>query len=264
MSIFFTTAKTRLDKRLFWDLLFEMTKKELTARYKNTYFGFLWIFVNPLLQMLVIGFIFRLFIKEPIENYYLYLLVGLLVWNFFSLSLNKATQSIVNERSLIKKAKFPREVIPISIVLSNFIHLLLSLILILVPVIYLKLLSIYNIPGLLFALFLLLAFTVGFSLITAAINVRFRDVNFFVQAILILWFYATPIVYSIEVVPHELMWLWRINPLTVIVQFFQSALVSATKPGLAMFIANTTIIVLVFILGNMIFWHESKNFDDWL
>src|SRR3990167_5732195 len=102
--------------RHFFDLLIGMTEKELRARYKNTLFGFLWMFINPLLQMLVIGFIFRLFIKEPIENYFLYLLVGLLVWNFFSLSLTKTTPSIVNERSLIKKAKFPREVIPLSII----------------------------------------------------------------------------------------------------------------------------------------------------
>src|SRR3989304_8777518 len=109
----------------FIELLTVMTEKELKARYKNTFFGFLWIVVNPLLQMLVIGFIFRLFIKEPIENYYLYLFAGLLVWNFFSISLTKATPSIVSERSLIKKANFPRSVIPLSIILSNLIHLLL-------------------------------------------------------------------------------------------------------------------------------------------
>ena len=73
----------RENTRHFLELLLRMTEKELRARYKNTLFGFLWIVVNPLLQMLVIGFIFRLFIKEPIKNYFLYLPVGLLVWNFF-------------------------------------------------------------------------------------------------------------------------------------------------------------------------------------
>src|SRR3989304_7521187 len=102
----------------FWDLLWGMTEKELRARYKNTVFGFLWILVNPILQMLVIGFIFAFFLKEPIEHYYFYLFAGLLIWNFFSLSLSKATPSIVYERNLIKKAVFPRSVIPLSIIVS--------------------------------------------------------------------------------------------------------------------------------------------------
>lgn len=250
--------------RHFFELLFGMTEKELRARYKNTFFGFLWIVVNPLLQMLVIGFIFRLFIKEPINNYFLYLLVGLLVWNFFSLSLTKATTSIVNERALIKKAKFPREVIPLSIILSNFIHLFIALLLLIVPILILGTLSITSFPHLILGFLLLITFTVGLALFTTALNVRFRDVNFFVQAVLILWFYATPIVYSINVVPRNLIWLWRINPLTSVMQLFQNALVSAPPPGPAMLLVNTTIILFVVILGVRLFSSESKNFDDWI
>lgn len=254
----------RENTRHFIDLLIGMTEKELRARYKNTLFGFLWIVVNPLLQMLVIGFIFRLFIKEPIENYFLYLLAGLLVWNFFSLSLTKATPSIVNERALIKKAKFPRSVIPLSIILSNFIHLLLAFVLLFIPVLVLGTLSNLWILQLLLGLLLLVGVTVGLSLVTTALDVRFRDVNFFVQAALILWFYATPIVYSINVVPYRLMWFWRINPLTSVMQLFQSALVSAPPPGPAMLLVNTTIILFVVVLGVKIFSIESKNFDDWV
>src|SRR3972149_12176559 len=174
--------------RHFLELLLGMTEKELRARYKNTFFGFLWIVVNPLLQMLVIGFIFRLFIKEPIENYYLYLFAGLLVWNFFSISLTKATPSIVSERSLIKKAKFPRAVIPLSIILSNLIHLLLAFLLLFIPVLILGTLAKYWILELFLGFTLIFIFTTGMSLFTSALNVRFRDINFFVQAALILWF----------------------------------------------------------------------------
>src|SRR3972149_6934101 len=167
--------------RHFLELLLGMTEKELRARYKNTFFGFLWIVVNPLLQMLVIGFIFRLFIKEPIENYYLYLLSGLLIWNFFSLSLSKATPSIVNERALIKKAKFPRAVIPLSIILSNFVHLSLGFLLLIIPVFVLGTLGKLWFLELFLGALLALVFTVGISLLTSALNVRFRDINFFVS-----------------------------------------------------------------------------------
>lgn len=250
--------------RHFFELLMEMTKRELTARYKNTFFGFLWVVINPLMQMYVIGFVFKFFIKDPIANYYYYLLVGLLIWNFFSLSLGKATASIVNERSLIKKANFPRETIPISIILSNFVHLLIAFGILLVPLIINGILSINNFPRLLAGITLLLAFTTGLSLLTSALNVKYRDVSFFVQAILIVWFYATPVVYSISVIPYELMWIWRLNPMTSIIQLFQNALMSAPAPGIGMLASNISVTLIVIFFGVTMFKKESKNFDDWL
>lgn len=250
--------------RHFYELLLEMTKRELIARYKNTLFGFLWVVINPLMQMFVIGFVFRFFIKEPIDNYYLYLLVGLLVWNFFSLSMGKTTPCIVNERSLIKKAKFEKEVIPLSIILSNLVHLFIAFILLLIPIYFAGLFSIYNLPKLLAGSIMLFVFTTGLSLLTAALNVKYRDMNFFVQAILTIWFYATPIVYSIKVIPYELIWIWRLNPMTSIVQLFQNALISAPAPGPAMLLSNLTVTILVAIIGIGTFKRESKYFDDWL
>jgi len=258
-------SKTRFKILMsYLDFLWAMTEKELKVRYKNTFFGFLWVIINPLLQMLVIGFVFRFFIKEPIENYFLYLLVGLLIWNFFSLTISKTAPSIVNDRLLVKKAKFPREVIPLSIVFSNFINLLIAFGLLIVPVLLAGVLSITNFPSLFVGTILLLTFTVGFSLLTSALNVRFRDITFFVQALLIVWFYATPIVYTINIIPYKLIWFWRLNPLTAVVQFFQNAFVSASPPGPAMIAANTLITLLIVFIGIKVFKSESKNFDDWL
>lgn len=250
--------------RYFFDLLLGMTEKELRARYKHTVFGFLWLIINPFLQMIVIGYIFRFFIKEPIKNYYFYLFIGLLIWNFFTLSLTKATPSIVYERSLIKKAKFPHSVIPLSIVLSNLVHFLIGLILFLIPLFFLGTLTVARLPALLIALVLLIIFTCGISLLTASLNVPYRDVNFFVQALLIIWFYATPIVYSIFVVPRSVIWIWRLNPLTAVVQLFQFALVDAPAPGPAMLASNIILITLITYLGITIFKKLSKNFDDWV
>ncbi|MEK7166144.1 MAG: ABC transporter permease [Patescibacteria group bacterium] len=250
--------------QLFLDLLWGMTEKELKARYKHTVFGFLWVVVNPVLQMLVIGFVFKLFIKDPLPNYYLYLFSGLLTWNFFSLSLTKSTPSIVNERSLIKKAKFPHSVIPLSIIFSNLVNLLIAFFMLIILTAYNKLFSLAGIPYFILAIILLVSFTVGFSLFSAALNVRFRDVNFFVQALLMVWFYATPIVYSISVVPYDLMWLWRINPMTSIMQLFQYVFASAPPPGVGMLAINGSINLLFLVLGIFIFKKESKNFDDWV
>lgn len=252
------------ETRHFFELLWGMTQKELQSRYKNTVFGFLWLIINPLLQMMVIGFIFTLFVQEPIPHYYYYLYIGLLTWNFFSTSLTKATPSIVYERSLVKKSAFPRGIIPLSIVVSNFIHFTAGFMIFLIPTLLLgtitPLTPVYS--GI--ALALLLIFTSGISLLTSALNVRFRDVNFFVQAILIVWFYATPIVYSFIQLPKEVLWLWRINPLTSIVQLFQHALIGAPAPGPAMLVSNISVMLGMSLLGILIFEKESKTFDDWL
>lgn len=254
----------RSDWQHYWELLTAMTEKELRARYKHTVFGFFWLIANPVLQMLVIGFIFTFFMKEPIENYYLYLFTGLLVWNFFSLSLTKATPSIVYERSLIKKAKFPRSVIPVSIIMSNLFHLVLAQALFLGLVIILGEFNIYRIIYLVLAYVLLLTFTVGSSLLTTALNVRFRDVAFFVQALLIIWFYATPIIYSFQIIPYSYIWLWRLNPMTSILQLFQHAFIGFPMPGPAMLSLNILVTLIVAITGVWVFRRESRNFDDWV
>lgn len=248
----------------FWELLWGMTEKELVARYKHTVFGFLWLVANPVLQMLIIGLIFPLFIKEPVDHYYYYLFTGLLAWNFFSLSLTKATPSIVFERSLIKKAVFPKAVIPISIIFSNLINYIAAFLLFLMPLAFLRTLTISSLPYFLMGLLMLIIFTIGMSLLTAALNVRFRDINFFVQALLIIWFYATPIVYSLSQIPQNLLWLWRLNPLTASTQLMQHALVGSAMPGPFMLASNTMVIVIITTLGIIIFRNESNNFDDWL
>mgnify|MGYP001569010231 CR=1 FL=1 len=254
----------RTDIHHFWELLWGMTEKELRARYKNTMFGFLWLVINPLIQMIVIGFIFTLFIRDPVENYYFHLFTGLITWNFFSLSFTKTTPSILNERTLIKKAAFPRAVIPVSIILSNLINYFVALVIFIIPVSLLGKLTAMSPLYFIVGFVMLTCFTIGISLLTTALNVRYRDVNFFVQAILIVWFYATPIVYSLSQIPRELLWLWRLNPLTSIVQLMQHALIGSALPEIIMLTSNILIIVIITVLGIMIFREESKNFDDWL
>lgn len=250
--------------RHFLELLWSMTEKELRARYKYTVFGFIWLIANPILQMLVIGFIFTFFMKEPIQYYYYHLFTGLLVWNFFSLSLAKATPSIIFERSLIKKALFPRAVIPISIIVSNAINFMVAMVLFMIPVYFLHTMSVLSILYATVATILLFIFIIGSSLLTSALNVRFRDVNFFVQALLLIWFYATPIIYSLSQIPKDMLWLWRLNPLTSILQLYQFALLNGPGPGPGMIVTNCIIIFAFLFIGIQVFRKESQTFDDWV
>ncbi len=256
--------KYKHELRQFLELLWGMTERELRARYKYTVFGFLWIAINPILQMIVIGFVFTFFMKEPIAHYYYYLFIGLLVWNFFSLSLSKATPSIVNERNLIKKAKFPRSVIPLSIVFSNFVHIAIAMLFLVIPIAFLGTITPLGVVYIIAAFLMLIIFTSGISLLTASLDVRYRDISFFVQAALTVWFYVTPVVYTLSMIPYDYYWLWRFNPMTSILQLMQHGFLNQPLPGIAMFSINTLIIAITFISGILIFNKESGNFDDWV
>lgn len=261
-------------QNIVWDyrnFLLAMTEKEIRARYKSALLGFLWIFLNPLFQMLIIGLVFQNFIKVPVKNYYYYLFAGLLPWNFFSYSLTKATPSIVYERSLIQKAKFPREAIPLSIVFSNFFHFLVSVSLF---VVFLSAsgnlsvsswqLLISRVSSLLFSLLWLLALTSGLSLLSSALNVKYRDVNFFIQALIILLFYATPVIYSLQILPETQISVFALNPLTYPLESFRFSLIGSVLPPEKVFWGNFVISLVIIFGGVLTFNRDSKTFSDWL
>jgi len=261
--------------RHWLDFLSAMTQKEIKARYKRASFGFLWIVLNPLLQMLVLGFVFQFFVPVKVDNYFLFLFAGLLPWNFFAQSLTKTTPAFCYERNLIKKAKFPRESIVLSIIFSNLFHFLVALSLLILALVADKLLiesysfmriiiyllrMLWVIP----AILLLLIFTVGFSLITSSLNVKFRDINFIVQLAVMLWFYATPVIYALNLLPEFLRPIFYLNPMTAIIELFHYALM-----GLPITMSNFIWVAVVmvacfFYFGLRVFNKENKNFDDWL
>ena len=241
-----------------------MTEKEIKARYKMAVFGFLWIFLNPLVQMLVLGFIFQFFIPIKTANYFEFLFPGLLAWNFFSYTVTKNTPMYINERALIQKAKFPRETIVLSVVLSNLFHFLMALV---VFVLFEWLINSKIhcwrwclLPGIAFWLAIL---TSGLSLLFSSLNVKWRDINFGVQALMPLWFYATPVIYSLDLLPSWLArWIY-LNPLTAIIGILRWAIMGTEVPWFSLLISGISTIV-IFETGVMVFRKESPFFDDWV
>ncbi|MBU3956709.1 ABC transporter permease [Patescibacteria group bacterium] len=260
-------AKTSNSLRQFFELLFAFTQKEIKARYKNAVLGFLWMFLNPVIQMVVIGFVFSLIFRFGIKDYYFFLLAGLLPWNFFALSINKATPAIVYERNLIQKSFFPREVIPLSIVLSNFFHLLISLFLFLIFLGAIGKWQIFaplNFLLFLISLFFLLIFTAGFSLITSSLNVFWRDITFFTQALVLIWFYATPILYPLSFIPKQFQAVFYLNPLSGIFTSLQRSAISNGSFPYQILLGQFLLIIFIFIFGVILFKNRAKYFSDWL
>ena len=246
----------------YLNFLWAMTEKEFKARYKRAVFGFLWVVLNPILQMLIIGLIFSFFIKIP--NYFLFLFTGLLLWMSFSLSVSKATSSIAFEHTLLQKAKFPIEVIPISIILSNFLHTLVSLLLLILFLIITGKLVFPQILLVIPALAWFLAFVTGFSMFTATLQVRFRDISFFVQSLLVLWFYATPVIYDLRSIPVSFRFIYMLNPLASIFELFRLSILNQGLIDYRLIIANLFLTFVTIGLGAFFFRKMNKYFVDWL
>lgn len=261
------------------EFLLAMTEKEIKARYKHAFLGFLWIILNPIIQMLIIGFVFQFFIPVEVDNYFLFLFAGLLPWNFFAYSITKTVPSIVYERSLIQKAKFPRESIVLSIVLSNAFHFVISLILFLTLIFILlvsqPLLPFEIIPSIQITniwkwillpplITWLIVLTSGLSLLGSALNVRYRDVSFVINAFVPMWFYATPIVYTLDLLPRPLQIVAYLNPMTGIIEIFHWLLLNIPITSVNALIISFFTTILSIIIGGYIFFKESPYFDDWI
>jgi len=263
-------------KQKYWlDFLFTMTKKEIKVRYKRTTLGLTWAILQPLSQMLVMGFIFQFFIPVSVDNYFLFLFAGLLPWNFFVQSLTKSTSAFFYERNLIKKAAFPKESIVLSIILSNLFHFLISLCLLFIVLLINQIFFLhYDVLQLLNstirtlwifpAILLLVLFTSGLSLLTASLNVKFRDINFIVQLCTLLWFYATPIIYSLDLLPESIQSLLYFNPMTLIVSMFHYALIGLPINIPSLIPISLVLTSLTVYLGIHVFLTENSNFDDWV
>lgn len=251
-------------QKKWWDFVIAMTEKEIKSRYKMAIFGFLWIFLNPLLQMLVMGFIFQFFVPIKTINYFEFLFPGLLVWNFFSYTLTKNTPMYINERALIQKAKFPRESIILSIVFSNLFHFCISLLMFLVWTILVR--GSFDLGRWLMlpvAIIWLSVLTSALSLLFSSWNVKWRDINFGVQAIMPLWFYATPVVYTLDLLPKWIEKIIYLNPMTAILGLFRWSIFGMPIEGLAVVI-SLLITIFLLTIGIIVFKKESPFFDDWI
>ncbi len=253
------------------ELLLNFAKKELKVKYKNSVLGFLWSLLNPILMMLVFTFIFtRIFRFPDIDSPSIFFLAGLLPWNFFNASVVGATTSIVGNSSLIKKVYFPRELLPISIILANLVNFALELIVfvgfILIFALFVnpRLMDFYKyFPYLLLLIPILFVFTLGLSLLVAALNVYFRDIQHMVGILLMVLFYSTPIIYPMTMVPGGTIgFIYSLNPMTTIVSSFKNALFWLTNPSLNFMLYSTASAIVMFIFGYFIFLRLEPEFAE--
>lgn len=236
-------------------LLAELVRKELKVRYKKSVLGFVWSLLNPLLMMAVFTVLFTIVFPQNIPLFPVFFLAGFLPWNFFAQSVSTNVPAIVGNAPLLKKIYFPRELLPMATVLAHGIHFLMALALLFVALPFLGIRFWYFLPLLVLAVVLLTVVSYGISLALSAINVFFRDVQEFVPVLLMVWFYATPIIYDAakaDAYPTLRVLIW-LNPMTPIVQLFRDGLYATVWPGWRLVLYACGVSVFWLALGLIVF-----------
>lgn len=222
----------------FRELLFSMVQRDLKIRYKNSFLGFVWSLLNPLITVLVMTLVFRNFIGNETPNLGAYILAAYLPYMFFQLTLMDSAQSIVSQLSLIKKIYFPREILPLASVISNFVHFLLALVVLFAFLVVVFLFypgvwpfheGIVALPLLIFINFCLAA---GCALFISAMNTFYEDVKYIVTVILYLMLFICPVMYFSETVYYShanqanplVYRLYNLNPLAALCTAYRKAI----------------------------------------
>ncbi len=233
-------AKVKLRKRVadIWnsrELLWFLVRKELKVRYKNSVLGFLWSFLNPALILMIYYFVFKYFLKNPAPDFALLLFSGLLAWNVFNNSMLSAAGVLVAHAGIVKKVAFPREILPLAqvgVAICYFFFQTCILVLFLVGFQVLPAFS--YLPILLLAVVADIVLSAALGVFLSAINVYLRDVQHFVEILLVGLFFSPPIVYCFgQAIGPRVAWerhLYELNPLTWIVLSFQRCLYGKVVP----------------------------------
>lgn len=207
------------------EMIFSLVRRDLKGRYKGSALGFLWTFINPLLQLGVYTLVFSVIMRNGIEDYYLFLFVALVPWIFFATSLTGGSSCIWTQKEMVKKIYFPREVLPISYVISQFVNMLLSFIVIFVVLIACG--KTLNFTAILFLpLIMLVEFILAMSvaMISSAITVYLRDVEYILSIIAMAWQFLNPVLYGAEDVPEEVQPFFVLNPITSVITAYRDIL----------------------------------------
>lgn len=263
------------------ELLWTMVEREIRIRYKNSFLGFLWSLINPLVTVAVMTFVFTKILRNDTPSFSAYVLAAYLPFTAFQFALLDSSQSVLGSLPIIRKVYFPREIMPLASVISNFIHFLLSL-----GVFFLFLLGVYMLnpgqlpfPKTLVLLPVLLVFhfalTLGFALIVSALNTFYEDVKYILSISLYLLFFLTPVMYFSEQVAHAkglpdwAFTLFMLNPVALMCTLYRQVMLdpplirthSEVLPNLALepwLIGLGALVSLLTLVGGYAFFNRVK------
>lgn len=245
------------------EMIFSLVRRDLKGRYKGSVLGFLWTFINPLLQLGVYTLVFSIIMRNGISDYYLFLFVALVPWIFFSTSLTGGASCIWAQKEMVKKIYFPREVLPIAFVTSQFVNMLLSF-LVVIPILFISGRQLNPVAILFLPVIMLVEFILAMSvaMISSAITVYLRDVEYVLGIVAMAWQFMSPVLYSLDQVPAEILPVFMLNPMTPIITAYRDILYYGQPPRLETLIQAMVLGIILLIAGNLIFAKLKRHFAE--
>ena len=244
------------------ELLKTNVHKEIRGKYKGSILGVLWSFLNPLLMVVVYAIVFPYLMRMTQDNYLVFLITGVIPWVFFTQVVTSGCNCVWTNGGIIKKVYFPRAILPISVVCAALINFLISCIIILIFVFFSGIGFSLNILWLpIIALFQSML-SLGLLFALSSINVYVKDVEYLVQFLMNLLFYATPIIYNVTMFPAKFRWILYLNPMAHLIDAYRSIFYYKTMPNLESLGIVGIVSMVVLVLGYLIFKKLEKGFAE--
>jgi len=244
------------------DLLWNLVLRDLRVKYKGSTLGFGWSLLNPLLMAAVYTVAFKYIVRIQVEHFAVFLLSGLLPWTFFGSALSAATSSVGDSAGLIRKVAFPRAMLPLGAVASQFVQFVLMYAVIVAGTSFLSVGPSWALLALLPLLALQLAFTIGMALASATAYVYFRDTRHLLEVGLQLWFWLTPVVYPLTLVPEAYRRYFLLNPMALVVTSCQRVVLERSLPSAWTFAALAAVACGTAVAGFLIFIRHERRFGE--
>ncbi len=237
-------------------------KKEFRGKYKKSFLGVLWSFINPLLQLLVYALVFPFIMRVKVENYTLFLVVALIPWTFFNTTVAQSTGTIITSSGIIKKVYFPRAILPISNVTSNLLNFFISCLIIVAAVLIGGIGIGPSIIALPFVIIIEYILCLAFSLLLSSVTVYITDLMYFVNVLMMLWFYVTPVIYDISMIPENFQKLFGLNPMTHVITAYRQILYYKEFPDMTALGILFVISLVLLVIAFNVFQKCEKSFAE--
>lgn len=244
------------------DLVRHLVLRDLRLKYKGSTLGFAWSLVNPLLMATVYTIAFKYIVQVRVERFPLFLLSGMLPWTFFAAALAGATASIVDNGTLVRKVAFPRLVLPVAAILSQFIQSALMYVLIVPALAAIEGVATLALLALIPIALLHLGFTTGLGLALAAAYVHARDTRHLLDVALQVAFWLTPVVYSLALVPPRLASLLAWNPMSWFISAYHESVVNGRWPDGSTFLVLVLLALAAGAVGVVVFARAERRFAE--
>ncbi|MCX7823768.1 MAG: ABC transporter permease [Syntrophobacterales bacterium] len=246
------------------DLLIIFAWREFIIRYRQSVIGIIWAIIQPLSMMLLFTFVFSIILQVDLSPipYPLFFYAGALPWTFFSSSLYYAIPSLTNHYSLITKIYFPREILPLSYVVVALVDFLIASLCLVILIIFYRISITWNSIWFIPLMAILVIFTFSVTMFLSALNVYYRDVRAATGFLVQLWFFVSPVMYSIDKIDIKLKLVLFLNPLTFIIENMRRCILEGREVVWWQFILVTAIVLLLFLLSYRFFEYVEKSFAD--